>query len=155
MQNLSPHFLYWPKCFFFLPLHYRVSSVPTPPVCNTDPADCSDDDDDDPDRYRAQFTRTTRGRDQLIFCGQPFVYEKLAIMANGEPKKLWRCNQWWNKRCRARVYTIGETVTPLNKYHTHQEIIKRKKRVSRKMAAVVADGQETIKKEIVIVSSEN
>lgn len=52
-------------------------------------------------------------------------------LASGGQKKLWRCNQWWNKRCRSRVYTIGDLVTPLNKYHTHEDIIKRKKRVSR------------------------
>lgn len=52
-------------------------------------------------------------------------------LAGGGQKKLWRCNQWWNKRCRSRVYTIGDLVTPLNKYHTHEDIIRRKKRVSR------------------------
>lgn len=30
------------------------------------------------------------------------------------------------------MYTIGDTVTPLNKYHTHEEIIHRKKRVTKK-----------------------
>lgn len=57
------------------------------------------------------------------------------MLVSGQEKKLWRCNQWWNKRCRARVFTIGGTVTPLNKYHTHQEIIKRKKREARKPQA--------------------
>lgn len=38
----------------------------------------------------------------------------------------------WNKKCRARVYTIGDNVTPLNKYHTHEDIIHRKKRVAKK-----------------------
>lgn len=79
---------------------------------------------------RAIFTTTTRGRDQLIVCGQPYIYEKNVLLAGGTEKKLWRCNQWWNKRCRARVFTIGDVVTPLNKYHTHVEIIKRKKRVA-------------------------
>lgn len=83
------------------------------------------------EHYKAEFTQTTRGRDQLIFCGQPFIYEKCMTLPGGGQKRLWRCNQWWNKRCRARVYTIGEVVTPLNKYHTHEDIIKRKKRVSR------------------------
>lgn len=50
-------------------------------------------------------------------------------------KKLWRCNQWWNKRCRARVYTINNVVKTLNKFHTHEEIIKRKKRVAKKKQA--------------------
>lgn len=30
------------------------------------------------------------------------------------------------------MYTVGETVTPLNKYHTHEDIIHRKKRVAKK-----------------------
>lgn len=38
----------------------------------------------------------------------------------------------WNKKCRSRVYTVGDIVTPLNKYHTHEEIIHRKKRVTKK-----------------------
>lgn len=82
--------------------------------------------------FKAEFSQTTRGRDQLIFCGQPFIYEKGITLPNGTYKKLWRCNQWWNKKCRARVFTIDDTVTPLNKYHTHEDIIRRKKRVSRK-----------------------
>lgn len=82
--------------------------------------------------FKAEFSQTTRGRDQLIFCGQPFIYEKGITLPNGNYKKLWRCNQWWNKKCRARVFTIDDTVTPLNKYHTHEDIIRRKKRVSRK-----------------------
>lgn len=41
-------------------------------------------------------------------------------------------NSRWNKKCRARVYTIGDNVTPLNKYHTHEDIIHRKKRVPKK-----------------------
>lgn len=81
--------------------------------------------------YQAIFSHTTRGREQLVFCGQPFVYEKQNTLPNGDVKKLWRCNQWWNKRCRARVYTVNNVVSTLNKYHTHEEIIKRKKRVSK------------------------
>lgn len=54
------------------------------------------------------------------------------MLTDGLEKKLWRCNQWWNKRCRARVYTIGDIVTPLNKYHTHEDIIRRKKRIAKK-----------------------
>lgn len=30
------------------------------------------------------------------------------------------------------MYTIGDKVTPLQKYHTHEDIIHRKKRVSKK-----------------------
>ena len=82
---------------------------------------------------KAKFSHTTRGREQLIFCGQPFIYEKGITLPTGEMKKLWRCNQWWNQKCRSRVYTINDTVTTLNKYHTHEDIIKRKKRVSKKI----------------------
>lgn len=92
----------------------------------------------DPEIFKALFSQTTRGRDQLVFCGQPFIYEKCIVLASGELKKLWRCNQWWNKRCRARVYTVNEIVTPLNKYHTHEDIIRRKKRVSRKPKELTA-----------------
>lgn len=41
----------------------------------------------------------------------------------------------WNKKCRARVYTVGDVVTPLQKFHTHEEIIHRKKRVAKKRQA--------------------
>lgn len=90
--------------------------------------------DTDGDLFKAIFSQTTRGKEQLIFCGQPFIYEKRVHLPDGEVKKLWRCNQWWNKRCRARVYTIRGVVTPLNKYHTHEEIIRRKKRIAKKKA---------------------
>lgn len=86
----------------------------------------------DPNLYLAVFSQTTRGREQLLFCGQPFVYEKCVILPDGTEKKLWRCNQWWNQKCRARVYTIDDVITPLNKYHTHEDIVKRKKRVAKK-----------------------
>lgn len=86
----------------------------------------------DSDYYKAVFSQTTRGKEQLIFCGQPFIYEKRVSLPDGEVKKLWRCNQWWNKKCRARVYTIRDIVTPLNKYHTHEDIIRRKKRIAKK-----------------------
>lgn len=43
---------------------------------------------------------------------------------------FFRCR--WNKKCRARVYTVEDTVTPLNKYHTHEDVIHRKKRVAKK-----------------------
>lgn len=74
-------------------------------------------------------------------------------MAGGTYKKLWRCNQWWNKRCRARVFTIGDTITPLNKFHTHEDIIRRKKRVSRKLKmGGVGDGDEGTKEFIVVLA---
>lgn len=84
-------------------------------------------------------------------------------MPNGQMKKFWRCNQWydpfhfyslrfilykiqnvililcdiftlirWNQKCRSRVYTLGDIVTVLHKYHTHEDIIHRKKRVAKK-----------------------
>ena len=71
-----------------------------------------------------------RGKTQLLFQGQPFVLEK--IMKKGEAeKKIWRCNQWWNEKCRARVYTINDIITPLNRFHTHEDIIKRKPRTKK------------------------
>lgn len=42
------------------------------------------------------------------------------------------CINRWNKKCRARVYTIGDVITPLQKLHTHEDIIHRKKRVAKK-----------------------
>ena len=64
-----------------------------------------------------------------MYGGQPFIFEKILKLASGEEKKYWRCNQWWNQKCRSRVYTINDLVIPLNRYHTHEEIVKRKKRV--------------------------
>lgn len=92
--------------------------------------------------YKAVYTQTTRGKEQLLFQGQPFIYEKRIQLTNGQFKRLWRCNQWWNKKCRARVYTIENRVTPLNKYHTHQEIIHRKKRVSKKRSQSPQDSKK-------------
>lgn len=46
------------------------------------------------DEYKAVYSQTTRGKEQLIFCGQPFIYEKSVRMPNGQMKKFWRCNQW-------------------------------------------------------------
>lgn len=77
----------------------------------------------------AIYSATSRGRVQLIYGGQPFIFEKNLKLAGGEEKKYWRCNQWWNQRCRSRVFTIKDTVVPLNRYHTHEEIVRRKKRV--------------------------
>ncbi|XP_065073203.1 modifier of mdg4-like isoform X9 [Ochlerotatus camptorhynchus] len=80
----------------------------------------------------AIFTTTMRGKEQLLYLGQPFVFEKLVVTQNAQPKKIWRCNQWWNQKCRARVYTLGNVITPLNRYHTHSDIVKRKRRVTKK-----------------------
>lgn len=44
--------------------------------------------------FKAVYTKTTRGKEQLIFCGQPFIYEKGVRLTNGHMKKHWRCNQW-------------------------------------------------------------
>ncbi|XP_053667387.1 uncharacterized protein LOC128717110 [Anopheles marshallii] len=89
--------------------------------------DCSDSDE-----TLAVFTKTMRGKEQLLYMGQPFVFEKLVLTHSGQSKKIWRCNQWWNQKCRARVYTIDRQITPLNGYHTHAEIVKRKQRVVRR-----------------------
>lgn len=75
----------------------------------------------------AVFAHTMRGKLQLIYQGQPFVFEKI-IKQGDQEKKVWRCNQWWNEKCRSRVYTMNNIVTPLNRFHTHEDIIKRKKR---------------------------
>lgn len=75
----------------------------------------------------AMFAHTMRGKLQLIYQGQPFVFEKI-VKQGIQEKKVWRCNQWWNEKCRSRVYTVNNIVTPLNRFHTHEDIIKRKKR---------------------------
>lgn len=67
----------------------------------------------------AIFHSTIRGRPKLIYMGQPYVFEK----QSGD-RKLWRCNQWWNARkCRARAYTMGNIVGPVQKYHTHEDVV--------------------------------
>lgn len=53
---------------------------------------------------------------------------------------LWTCR--WNKKCRARVYTIDGIITTLNKYHTHEDIIYRKKRVSKKLKSSSSKDEE-------------
>jgi FLYWCH zinc finger domain len=84
------------------------------------------------DEQFAVFSLTMRGKEQLIYQGQPFIFEKLMQLGDGKCKKIWRCNQWWNEKCRARVFTIDQLVTPLNKFHTHEDIIKRKRRTVKK-----------------------
>ncbi|EDW85156.2 uncharacterized protein Dwil_GK14501 [Drosophila willistoni] len=79
----------------------------------------------------AIYTATSRGRMQLIYGGQPFIFEKILKLSSGEEKRFWRCNQWWNQKCRSRVFTINDVVCPLNRFHTHEEIVRRKKRVRR------------------------
>ncbi|XP_034137654.1 uncharacterized protein LOC117589639 [Drosophila guanche] len=68
---------------------------------------------------------------QLIYGGQPFIFEKTLKLSSGEEKRFWRCNQWWNQKCRSRVFTVNDIVFPLNRFHTHEEIVRRKKRVRR------------------------
>ncbi|XP_055695338.1 modifier of mdg4-like isoform X17 [Lutzomyia longipalpis] len=88
----------------------------------------------------AIYERTMRGKDQVIYMGQPFIFDKFVQLSNGIEKRIWRCNQWWNKKCRARIYTIGDIVTPINKLHTHADIIKRKKRTIKKKVELDIDG---------------
>lgn len=91
---------------------------------------CSSLDDDE---NIARYSQTTRGKTQLLYLGQPFVFEKDVKGSNNKvERKIWRCNQWWNEKCRARVYTLNERITPLNKFHTHSHVINRKPRVSKK-----------------------
>ncbi|CRK91974.1 CLUMA_CG005563, isoform I [Clunio marinus] len=94
---------------------------------NTDAQECVEDDEN-----LARYSQTTRGKTQLLYLGQPFVFEKEMKNSNGFPKKIWRCNQWWNEKCRARVYTINDRITPLNKFHTHSHVINRKPRAPKK-----------------------
>lgn len=96
----------------------------------------------------AVYSATSRGRIQLIYGGQPFIFEKKIKLATNEEKKYWRCNQWWNQKCRSRVCTINDMVFPLNRYHTHEEIVRRKKRVRKnvpndKVVAGSADAAST------------
>lgn len=71
-----------------------------------------------------------RGKIQLIYQGQPFVLEKVITKGDNE-RKIWRCNQWWNEKCRARVFTVNNIITPLNRFHTHEDIIRRKPRTKK------------------------
>lgn len=81
----------------------------------------------------ARYSQTTRGKTQLLYLGQPFVFEKdVKGHNNVVERKIWRCNQWWNEKCRARVYTVDDRITPLNKFHTHSHVINRKPRINKK-----------------------
>lgn len=85
------------------------------------------------DECIARYGQTTRGKTQLLYLGQPFVFEKdVKGNHNTQEKKIWRCNQWWNEKCRARVSTINDIIKPLNKFHTHSHVINRKPRVPKK-----------------------
>ncbi|XP_070506015.1 modifier of mdg4-like isoform X29 [Chironomus tepperi] len=85
------------------------------------------------DEYIAKYSQTTRGKTQLIFLGQPFVFEKDVKGHNNViERKIFRCNRWWDMKCRARVYVSNDRITPLNKYHTHSHVINRKSRTSKK-----------------------
>ncbi|XP_039947859.1 uncharacterized protein LOC120766423 [Bactrocera tryoni] len=100
----------------------------------------------------AIYSATSRGRVQLIYGGQPFIFEKILKLATGEEKKFWRCNQWWNQKCRSRVYTINDIVMPLNRYHTHEEIVRRKKR-TRRIPPIVSAQPKKDKKVAITESS--
>lgn len=89
----------------------------------------------DQESTTAVYSATSRGRIQLIYGGQPFIFEKKIKLATNEEKKYWRCNQWWNQKCRSRVCTINDLVIPLNRYHTHEEIVRRKKRVRKNITS--------------------
>lgn len=73
-----------------------------------------------------------RGKTQLLYNGQPYIYEKVINNQDGSERKFWRCNQWWNHKCRARLFTVQNRIRHLNKVHTHSDVIKRKRRVVRK-----------------------
>lgn len=79
----------------------------------------------------AVFTRTMRGKDQVMYHGQPFILEREIPLKNGQSKRVWRCNQWWSGKCRARLFTIDSCVWPLKQEHTHIGVVTRKKRVRR------------------------
>ena len=83
----------------------------------------------------------------MIYGGQPFIFEKKIKLATNEEKKYWRCNQWWNQKCRSRVCTINDMVIPLNRYHTHEEIVRRKKRVRKNVPTTNMQDKITIKTE--------
>uniref|UniRef100_A0A182NKW8 BEN domain-containing protein n=1 Tax=Anopheles dirus TaxID=7168 RepID=A0A182NKW8_9DIPT len=115
-------------------------------VDNVAPAD-----DEDPNENVAVFSTTMRGKEQLLYMGQPFVFEKLVLTGTGERKKIWRCNQWWNQKCRARVYTVDRLITPLNRYHTHKDIVRRKQRVvKRNSDSVAVDVKRNVSKAIAV-----
>lgn len=69
-----------------------------------------------------------RGKDQVIYHGQPFILDKDIRLKDGALKRVWRCNQWWSGKCRARIFTVGLQVFPLKREHTHLEVVMRKKR---------------------------
>lgn len=83
----------------------------------------------------AIFTRTMRGKDQVNYHGQPFILERDIKLKNGVMKRVWRCNQWWSGKCRARIFTMGIYVWTLRSDHTHEGVITRKKRLCRAKAA--------------------
>nr|CAE75606.1 TPA: modifier of mod(mdg4)-h62.3 [Drosophila pseudoobscura] len=92
----------------------------------------------------AIYSATSRGRMQLIYGGQPFIFEKTLKLSSGEEKRYWRCNQWWNQKCRSRVFTVNDIVCPLNRFHTHEEIVRRKKRVRRVPVDTEAVSKSTV-----------
>lgn len=79
----------------------------------------------------AVFSRTMRGKDQVIYHGQPYILDKEVTLSNGRLKRIWRCNQWWQKKCRARLFTVDGLIWPMKNEHTHADVIKRKQRTVR------------------------
>lgn len=71
-------------------------------------------DKDNSEDYKAVYSQTTRGKEQLLFCGQPFIYEKCVRMPNGEMKKFWRCNQWCGTQTNFSKQDSHITWTPAN-----------------------------------------
>lgn len=88
---------------------------------------------------RVIFTRTMRGKEQVIFHGQPFIQDKEVQLKGGITKRIWRCNQWWSGKCRARISTINDAVTILKDEHTHSEVVMRKKRAVRPKGVSLVD----------------
>ena len=93
---------------------------------------------------RAIFTQTIRGKEKVVYRGQPFAMDATVRMSNGRQKRTWRCSQWWSEKCRARIYTIGDLVFPMKKEHTHQDIIIRKQRADRKIKHRVARAIDSV-----------
>lgn len=81
---------------------------------------------------QAVYSTTCRGRIQLIYCGQPFNFERTSLLHNGEEKTYWRCNQWWSQKCRSRLYTQNHIIVPLNKQHKHNGVVNRPKKKAKK-----------------------
>lgn len=65
---------------------------------------------------QAVYTTTSRGRIQLMYCGQSYYFERTS-----KEKTYWVCSQNRNQNCRARLYTINHIITPVNMQHKHNK----------------------------------